>query len=291
MPCTAEDLVATFDLARNGPDLFTGHALKNGWSRLYGGQVLAQSLIAAERTVEAKTPHSIHAYFILPGDPLATIAFEVDRIRDGRSFATRRVVARQHGAAIFALSASFHSQETGLEFAMPAPAAPRPETLATPAQLASAMGPAGQGLLNFMERIAPIEMIPTDLKRYAPGAKGAIGEAAQKLWIRIAGRLPDEPAIHRAALLYLSDMTLLDTALATHGHSFSDGKFMGASLDHAFWFHRPCRADEPLLYATDNPSASGALALTRGMIYSEAGVLVASAAQEGVLRERRPRPS
>ena len=165
MPCTAADLVQTFDLKATGADSFIGHALKNGWRRIYGGQVLAQALVAAERTVEGKTPHSIHAYFILGGDPLAPIEFEVDRIRDGRSFATRRVVARQRGAAIFALSASFHIDEAGLEFALPAPIAPPPETLPSPRQLAAAMGAAGDGMRGFMDRILPIEMTPIDLKR------------------------------------------------------------------------------------------------------------------------------
>lgn len=291
MPCTADDLVATFDLQRLGPNHFSGSALKNGWRRIYGGQVLAQALIAAERTVEGRAAHSVHGYFILGGDPKERIDFEVDRIRDGRSFATRRVVARQRGIAIFVMSASFHSPENGFEYAMAAPDAPPVASLPTPVQIAATLGKAGDGIRAFAEHAAPIELIPTDLARYAPQAHGVMREPRQKLWIRIGGRLPDDPAIHRAALLYLSDMTLLETALATQGLSFSGQEIMGASLDHSFWLHRPCRADEWLLYATDNPSSSAGRALTRGMLYDSHGVLAASAAQEGVLRRRtKPRP-
>jgi acyl-CoA thioesterase II len=288
MPATAADLVSLFDLEPVSPDVFRGASLSNGWKRVFGGQVLAQALTAATRTVVDRLPHSLHAYFILAGDPTIPIQFEVERIRDGKSFTTRRVVARQRDAAIFVLSASFQTEEVGLEHSFPMPQAPEPEALTGPEQLAVLAGPkAGEHLRAFFDRIKPIDIRPVDLGRYIPAADGRLREPKQSLWIRIAGRLPDDPAIHRAALLYLSDMTLLDTALVAHSTTIFSGKIQGASLDHAFWFHRPCRADEWLLYVQDSPNASGARGLTRGMLYSRAGVLVASVAQEGLMRPRR----
>jgi len=292
MPATSADLVRLFDLEPVSPDVFRGHSLDNGWKRVFGGQVLAQALVAAQRTVDNRAPHSLHAYFILAGDPTIPILFEVDRIRDGKSFATRRVVAKQREAAIFALSASFQIEETGLEHSFPMPPAPEPEKLAGPDQLAALAGPkAGEQLRMFFDRIKPIDLRPVDLGRYVPAPDGKPREPKQSLWIRIAGRLPDDPAIHRAALLYLSDMTLLDTALVAHNTTIFSGKIQGASLDHAFWLHRPCRADEWLLFVQDSPNANGARGLTRGSLYSRSGVLVASVAQEGLMRLRRAEAS
>ena len=171
------------------------------------------------------------------------------------------------------------------------PAAPDPDTLPGPLDLLRSVGEAAQQRLQaFFDRIRPIEVRPIDLSRYAPGARGRPRAPKQSLWIRIAGRLPDDPAVHRAALAFLSDMTLLDTALATHGFSVSDPEFQVASLDHALWFHRPCRADEWLLYVQDSPNSGGSRALTRGMLYSRAGLLVASVAQEGLVRRRPESP-
>ena len=228
---------------------------------------------------------------MLPGDPLAAIVFEVDRIRDGKSFTTRRVNAIQHGKAIFSLSASFQVEEQGVEHSFPAPPEPDPDRLPDPIGLLRFAGEKAQlRMQGFFDRIRPIEIRPIDLSRFTPGARGVPREPRQSLWIRIAGRLPDDPAIHRAALAFLSDMTLLDTALAAHGFSVSDPEFQVASLDHALWFHRPCRADEWLLYAQDSPNSVGSRGLTRGLLYSRAGALVASVAQEGLIRRRHTIP-
>jgi acyl-CoA thioesterase-2 len=288
MPITVAELVALFDIEPAGPDRFVGRSPRNGWTRVYGGQVIAQALVAASRTVEDRAPHSLHAYFVLPGDPAEPILFEVERIRDGRSFTTRRVTARQRGEAIFELSASFHVAEEGFDHQLPAPPAPEPERLLDPAAATALLGEKAQKRLqSLLERIQPIEFRPLDLTRYAPLAPGDAREPRQSLWIRIGGRLPDDAAVHRVALAYLSDMTLLDTALVAHGHTVSDGHFQVASLDHALWFHRPCRADEWMLYVQDSPNANGALGLTRGLIYTRAGVLAASVAQEGLMRPAR----
>jgi acyl-CoA thioesterase II len=280
----AFDLAALFDLAPVGEDRFTGLSPNNGWRRVFGGQVLAQALVAAERTVAGRDPHSLHAYFLLGGDPKEPILYEVERLRDGRSFTTRRVVARQKGAAIFVMTASFHEQEAGFDHAAPAPAAPPPDACANPYKAVEVLdGPARFRMKGMLDTIWPIEFRPTELARYARDDKR---EARQSLWTRIAERLPDNPALHRAAILYLSDMTLLDAALRPHGLTLYDHRLQIASLDHALWFHRPARADEWLLYAQDTPNASSATGLVRGLLYALDGALVASVAQEGLLRRR-----
>ena len=239
MPMTSDDLVSLFDLESVGADRYIGHSPRNGWKRVFGGQVIAQALIAAQRTVEGRAPHSLHVYFILGGDPSEPIVFEVERIRDGRSFATRRVLARQRGEAIFGLSASFQVEEEGLEHQFPMPDAPDPESLADPVQLAALAGEAvQQRVKGFFDHIRPIELRPLDLRRYQPAQPGQKREPRQSIWIRIAGRLPDDPAIHRAALAYLSDMTLLDTVLVAHGYSISERKVPGGEP-------RPCALAAP----------------------------------------------
>ncbi len=281
---TADDLVALFDLAPAGEDQFTGLSPNNGWRRVFGGQVLAQALVAAERTVVGRDPHSLHAYFLLGGDPKAPILFEVERMRDGRSFTTRRVVARQKGAAIFVMTASFHVAEAGLDHSAPMPAAPPPEACPDPYKAMELLdGSARFRMKGMLDTTAPIEFRPTDLERYAPDAQP---QTRQNVWTRIGGRLPDDPALHRAALLYLSDMTLLDAALRPHGLTIYDHRIQVASLDHALWFHRPARADAWLLYAQESPNASSATGLVHGLLYAEDGTLVASVAQEGLLRPR-----
>lgn len=291
MPFTAADLVALFDIEPAGPDRFVGQSPHGGWTRVFGGQVVAQALVAASRTVEGRAPHSLHAYFLLGGDPAKPIAFEVERIRDGRSFTTRRVVARQGEAAIFFMSASFHVEEDGLDHQFPMPDAPDPEGLLDPASAIALLGEKAQKRLQgLMERIQPIEFRPLDLGRYAPLIPGSAREPKQSLWVRIGGTLPDDSAVHRAALAYLSDLTLLDTALVAHGRTLFDARFQAASLDHSLWFHRPFRADEWLLYVQDSPTAHGARGLTRGLLYDRAGALVASVAQEGLVRPARPNP-
>lgn len=282
---TADDLVALFDLKPSGADRFVGLSAPNAWKRVYGGQVLAQALVAASRTVSARDPHSLHAYFLLGGDPREPILFEVERVRDGRSFTTRRVVARQRNGAIFVLTASFHAEESGLEHSAPMPAAPAPDACPDPRLAVERLdGPARYRMKGMLDTIWPIDFRPADLDRYSPDAPR---EPRQTLWTRIGERLPDDPATHRAALLYLSDMSLLETSLRAHGRTIHDHRLQIASLDHALWFHRPARADEWLLYVLDSPNAGGATGLVRGLIYSQAGALIASVAQEGLIRERR----
>jgi acyl-CoA thioesterase-2 len=291
MPFTAADLVALFDIEPIGPDRFVGRSPESGWPRVFGGQVIAQALVAASRTVEARAPHSLHAYFLLGGDPAEPITYDVERVRDGRSFTTRRVVARQREEAIFVMSASFHRDEEGLDHQFPMPDAREPEQLLDPMTAIAMLGEKAQKRLQgLLERIQPIEFRPLDLGRYAPLLPGSHREPKQSLWVRIGGTLPDDPAVHRAALAYLSDLTLLDTALVAHGRTVFDERFQVASLDHTLWFHRPFRADDWLLYTQDSPTAHGARGLTRGLLYSRAGALVASVAQEGLVRPMRAHP-
>jgi acyl-CoA thioesterase-2 len=254
---------------------------------VFGGLVIAQALVAAARTVEDRTPHSLHCYFLLPGDPSAPIIYDVERLRDGRSFTTRRCVAIQHGSPIFTLSASFQVAETGLEHAIAMPAVPRPEDLPSEADLMQRYGahlPAG--VRRYLERERPLELRPVDPSRYLKRPGEAAPDPIQSVWIRASAPLPDDPAVHRAVLAYLSDMTLLDTALVAHNRSLFEPDLQVASLDHALWFHRPFRADEWLLYAQDSPSTSGARGLTRGSMFTTDGRLIASVAQEGLIRQR-----
>ena len=282
---TADELVALFDLAPAGDDRFVGHSPRTGWRRVFGGQVLAQALVAAERTVAGRDPHSLHAYFLLGGDPHEPILFEVEWLRDGRSFTTRRVVARQKGEAIFVMVASFHAQEPGFDHAAPPPDAPAPEACPEQRQALELLeGPSRFHMKGLLDTTWPIDIRPTDLTRYAPGPAR---EPRGALWTRIGEPLPSDPAVHRAALLYLSDMSLLETALGAHGMSIHDRRIQIASLDHALWFHRPARADDWLLYVQDSPNAVGATGLVRGLIYTREGVLVASVAQEGLMRRRQ----
>jgi acyl-CoA thioesterase-2 len=288
MSSAVADLLATLDLEPLEVNLFRGRSPQVGWQRVFGGQVIGQALVAATRTVDGRPPHSLHAYFLLAGDPKVPIVYEVDRIRDGKSFTTRRVVAIQHGHAIFSMSVSFHADEDGLDHQMPAPGVPKPEALPSEAEIKQTVLPQlPEAVRRYYSRERPIELRPVEFGRYI-GQKPADGRF--NVWIRATSRLPDDPAIHRCVLAYASDMMLLDTALVPHGRSVFDQSIMGASLDHALWFHRPFRADEWLLYAQDSPNLHGARGFARGLIYSADGTLVASVAQEGLLRLRRPEP-
>ncbi len=281
--------LALMDFEPAGADRWIAHSPDNGWKRVFGGQVVAQSLIAAERSVEGRAPHSLHAYFILGGDPTEPIDLSVERVRDGRSFSVRRVVARQRGEIMFVMSVSFQVDEDGdLDHALPMPDVATPEATPDPQALAAELPePQAARARQFFERISPIELRPLDPRRYRPATPGAFGDPRQNLWIRLKGPLPDDPAIHRAALVYLSDMTLIDTVLVAHGYSIARGQFQTASLDHAVWLHRPFRADDWLLYAQDSPTAQGARGLTRGLLYTRDGVLAATTTQEGLVRMRR----
>jgi acyl-CoA thioesterase-2 len=286
MPDAVANLLAILDLETLEHNLFRGRSPQVGWQRVFGGQVLGQALVAASRTVEpARGAHSLHAYFLRPGDPAVPIIYEVDRIRDGNSFTTRRVVAIQHGHAIFSMSASFQVEEPGFDHQAEAPPAPPPDALMAEAELRRlAIAAAPEPIKAYWARERPIELRPVSLKRYMTREKL---EPQQQTWFRATARLPDDPAIHKCVLAYASDMLLIDTALFPHGRSIFDRDVQGASLDHAMWFHRPFRADDWLLYAMDSPSASGARGFARGAIFAADGSLVASVAQEGLMRVRK----
>jgi acyl-CoA thioesterase-2 len=284
MPGAIETLLSILDLEPLEHNLFRGLSPQVGWQRVFGGQLIGQALVAAARTVEGRLAHSLHAYFMLPGDPKVPILYEVDRIRDGNSFTTRRVVAIQHGKAIFSMSASFQVEEAGLDHQIPMPAVPPPEELPSEGDISALyLKSAPEPVRRYWERERPIELRPVDLKHYFSRDPLPPG---QYVWVRATGRLPDDPDIHRCVLAYASDMTLLDTSLFAHGRFIFDPDLQAASLDHAMWFHRPFRADEWLLYAEDSPSASGARGFTRGSLFSRDGRLVASVAQEGLIRVR-----
>jgi acyl-CoA thioesterase II len=282
MSNAAAELLTILDLERIEENIFRGRSPQLGSRHVFGGLVVAQALVAAARTVEGRAPHSLHGYFLLLGDPAVPIVYEVDRIRDGKSFTTRRCNAIQHGRAIFSLSASFQIEEAGLEHAVSMPKVPLPESLPTETEMRRRFGAAmPDAMRRWFAQDRPIEVRPVDLSRYVRHQAGAL---EQQVWLRATGLLPDDPAIHRAVLAYLSDMTLLGAALGAHGHSVFDTGLQVASLDHALWFHRPFRADDWLLYAQDSPNSCGARGLARGLLFSLDGRLVASVVQEGLIR-------
>lgn len=279
-----DQLLAILDLEPLERNLFRGLSPQVGWQRVFGGQVIGQALVAACRTVEDRIAHSLHAYFLRAGDPAVPIIYEVDRIRDGKSFSTRRVVAIQHGQAIFSMAASFHRHEEGLSHQIRMPDVPPPEALPSEAelkeQLIDRVPPAVRA---YWERERPIEIRPVDLTRYLSPQERA---PSQQVWIKATGDLGDDMALHQSVLAYASDFTLLDTALIAHGRFIFDAGLMLASLDHAIWFHRPFRVDDWLLYAQDSPSSAAGRAFCRGTLFSRDGKLVASTAQEGLVRQR-----
>ncbi|MFG5118057.1 acyl-CoA thioesterase II [Methylorubrum sp. POS3] len=280
-----DTLLAILDLERLETDLFRGVSPPIGWPRVFGGQVVAQSLVAASRTVvSTRAPHSLHAYFLLGGDPAVPIVYEVERIRDGGSFTTRRVKAIQKGRAIFAMSVSFHEMEAGFDHAAERPDVPGPEALRDARTLARSEGSiVPPPMLAYFTQAWPIELRPVETDRYRDRTPKP---GRYHVWMRTTKALPEDPAIHRAVLAYASDMTLLDAALIPHGRTVFDSDIQSASLDHALWFHRPFRADTWLLYSQDTPTAVGARGFTRGTLHNEAGELIASVAQEGLIRAR-----
>ena len=284
MPNAVDVLLSILDLEPLEHNLFRGRSPDIGWQRVFGGQVIGQALVAAARTVEGRIAHSLHGYFLRPGDPAVPILYEVDRIRDGLSFTTRRVAAIQHGRPIFSMEVSFQVAEAGLDHQIAMPAVPPPEELPSESDISSLyLEGAPESVRRYWERERPIELRPVDLRHYL--GREAL-EPSQYVWVRATGRLPDDPEIHRCVLAYASDMTLLDTALFPHGRMVFDPDLQAASLDHAMWFHRPFRADDWLLYAEDSPSASGGRGFNRGSLFSRDGQLVASVAQEGLIRVR-----
>lgn len=286
MSFDAADLVRLLDLEPVEENIYRGQNRDIGTGRIFGGQVLAQALAAAQRTVpEGRLVHSLHGYFILAGDLNAPVVYFVDRLRDGGSFTTRRVTAIQHGHAIFNMAASFHEHEASFDHQADMPEAPAPESLRPELDI-------------IRERAAEIpERVRSILTQDRPLDFRPVGEAdpfdnsprapERKCWVRANGELGDDPLVHRAVLAYASDYGLIAAALRPHGMSVRDPRVMVASLDHSIWFHRPFRVDEWLLYVVDAPITSGGRGFARGMFYTRGGVLVASVAQEGLTRTRR----
>ena len=278
-----DHLVALLDLEKIEENSYRGVSPRNSTVRVFGGQVAGQALVAAGRTVPVERQvHSLDAYFSRPGDPSVPIVYEVDRIRDGRSFTTRRVVAVQHGNAIFSLSASFQRAEKGLDHSDEMPEAPAPETLPT---LTERLRNYPQ-LLQYRTQPRPIDIRYVNDPPWVTRETGRHGTRNQ-VWMRADGKLPDEELLHVCVLTYASDMTLLDSPLARHGVYWDVDKVVGASLDHALWFHRPFRADEWFLYDTETPSASGGRGLAVGRFFAADGTLIATVVQEGLLRVLR----
>jgi acyl-CoA thioesterase-2 len=287
MSAAVQDLLTILDLEHLDLNLFRGRSPQVGWQRVFGGQVVGQALVAAVRTVDAgRPPHSMHAYFLLPGDPKIPIIYDVDRIRDGGSFTTRRVTARQHGHPIFSMLVSFHASEPDqLDHQADMPDVPDPESLPSESEVRATILPTmPDPVRRYYERERPIELRPVEFERYL-GKKFPDGKF--NVWVKTTGPLPDDPAIHQCVLAYTSDMGLLDTALVPHGRTLFEKEFMAASLDHALWLHRPFRADEWLLYAQDSPNLHGSRGFARGLVFKRDGTLVASVAQEGLVRLRR----
>ena len=278
-------LLDLLDLEQIEANIFRGRSPDERRQRVFGGQVAGQALVAAGRTVPADRPvHSLHAYFIRPGDPAVPIVYTVDRVRDGRSFTTRRVSAIQHGRTIFTLSASFHHPEPGPMHADPMPEVPPPEMVERSSdRLARVLGEVPARVLDN----------PIDLRSVGPLSAEAARDPSLRttrnlIWLRVDGELPDDPLLHVCLMTYASDMTLLDSVLTGHGLSWLDGRTSGASLDHAMWFHRPFRADRWLLYVQDSPVAHGARGLAHGEVYTAEGELVVSVMQEGLIRTSPP---
>jgi acyl-CoA thioesterase-2 len=286
---TLAALIQQLDLEQLEVNLFRGQS-KNLWGpRVFGGQVIGQALVAAERTIEDRVPHSLHAYFLLPGDSDAPIVYQVERVRDGRSFSARRVQAIQHGRPILSMIASFQAPEEGLEHSAPMPDVPPPESLESSSEL-SRRWVAEAGSLPRQVSEALLAPSAIEFRPVAPRnpLHPSPGEPHQAVWMRAVDRVPDDPQLHRCILAYASDYYLVGTALRPHGRSWYQPSMVVASIDHALWFHRAARIDEWLLYAMDTPSAQGARGLARGIVYDRGGRLVASVAQEGLMRAVGP---
>jgi acyl-CoA thioesterase-2 len=277
-----EDLLELLDLEEIDTNIYRGQNEKRRPGRLFGGQVAAQSLVAAGRTVDGKPAHSLHGYFLRPGDPAVPVVYSVDRIRDGRSFTTRRVVAQQRGKAIFNMAVSFHEAERGYSHQQTMPGTPPPDEVRSRREWARLLADEiPEQFRGWAGRRGPIETrhlhAPTFITREAH-------EGPQSVWMKAVAPLPDDPFLHQCVLAYASDMSLLDAIVQPHGRVGELGPLMTASLDHAIWFHKPVRVDRWLLYYQDSPAAYGARGLARGTLYTEEGELVASTAQEALMR-------
>jgi acyl-CoA thioesterase II len=277
-----DDLLALLQLERIEDNIFRGDSRDIGSAQVFGGQVLGQALSAAQHTVEGRVAHSLHAYFLRRGDMNAPIIYEVDRARDGGSFSNRRVVAIQHGRPIFNLAASFQIEEQGIEHQAAMPEVPGPDSLRDFADVgAELMARLPEKMRRFLTDKRPFEFRPVEPVNFLQPQKRP---PFKYVWIRAVDTLPDDQALHKNLLAYVSDYELLGTSTLPHGLPFGRGNVIMASLDHALWFHRKVRIDHWLLYAMDSPSAAGARGLARGQLFSEGGELVASTAQEGLVR-------
>jgi acyl-CoA thioesterase-2 len=285
MTAPITEVLDLLNLEKIEENIFRGVSPKDRLQRVFGGQVLGQALMAANRTVEDRLCHSLHAYFLRAGDPKVPILYEVDRSRDGASFTSRRVVAIQHGRPIFTLEASFQKDEPGYEHAFERPEVPGPESLKDDDELRAAIADeVPEEFRAWALKPRPIEMRPVDPRPYFKPGKRPPQEMA---WIRTAGALPDDPALHRSVAAFASDMSIIGTALLPHGIGWYDERVQLASLDHAMWFHRPFRIDDWLLFVQDSPSSYGARGFNRGLLFARDGALVASVAQEGLMRPVR----
>ncbi len=284
MDYSAADLLRILDLEPLEENIYRGWNRDIGTRRIYGGQVLAQALVAAARTVEEDRPlHSMHGYFILAGDLTLPVVYFVDRLRDGRSFTTRRVTAIQKGEAIFTMSASFHRHEEGPEHQAPMPDVPPPEALEPELEVVRARADSlPEGVRGVLTQDRPLDFRPVE-PLDPTGPEDAV--EVRHIWVRPVGEVGDDPVRHQALLAYASDYGLLRSALLRHGVTVLSPNVMVASLDHAIWYHLPARVDDWLLYVVDSPSAGGARAFVRGSFYTRDGRLVASVAQEGLFRK------
>ncbi len=290
MSSVLNELVQLLALERIEENLFRGQSQDLGWGTVFGGQVLGQALSAAVQTVPGdRHVHSLHAYFLRPGDVSKPIVYDVDRIRDGGSFATRRVVAIQSGHAIFNVAASFQKEEEGFAHQDPMPDAPPPESVPTEQERAR---PFVDKLPKMLQARAVADR-PFEIRPVGPETDPFHPPplpASRMVWLRTAARLPDDPALHRYLLAYASDHAFITTALQPHGVTWITPGMQVASLDHVMWFHRPFRVDEWLLHVMDSPAAHGSRALVRGRIFTRDGLLVAATAQEGLIRRRGVAP-
>lgn len=278
------DLLHLLELERIEDNIFRGESRDIGSPQVFGGQVLGQALTAASYTVEGRNVHSLHAYFLRAGDVDAHIVYDVDRARDGRSFSNRRVVAIQHGRPIFNMAASFQIAEQGIEHQALAPEVPGPDDLSDISELLDEL-PADfvARMRRYVGHERPFEVRPVEpLALLMPQSSAPVA----RVWVRASDALPENPGLHRNLLAYLSDYQLVATATLPHGIRYMHGNVQLASLDHAMWFHRPFRLDDWLLYSIESPNAGGARGLAFGRFYSRDGVLVASTAQEGLIRIR-----
>ena len=283
MSAVMQELLQLLDLEPIEINLFRGQSINLFGKNVFGGQVLGQALMAGGRTVEDRLAHSLHAYFLRPGDATTPIVYSVERVRDGKSFTTRTVKAIQHGEIIFTLMASFSIAEDGLDHQMPMPTVPAPEELKSELELRRMVAPfVPEKMRAMMERDRPIELRPIDpINPFALTPQ----PPHRAHWMRSQMALPDDPFLHQCLLAFASDFALMGTAMLPHAVHFMQPSMQCASIDHAMWFHRPVRMDEWLLYSMDAPSASSAKGINRGLIYDRNGVLIASTAQEGLMRQ------